>query len=251
MLLSMGIMSFFVFFLTSLKLKRVSFIFLLGLVVAGGWIFDLFNERFSGSFVETKISTFFFGFVLMIASEILLFFSFFWAFFNFLKTVNIPYLIEPGGLPLLNTFLLLSRGISVTLFHRCLFNGEGGMKYLLYTLFLGVFFELCQIKEYRKRVLCLGSFTYGTIFFMLTGLHGFHVLIGIVCLSILRFFIYNSYINSFSMIRRECLIWYWHFVDIVWIFVYFFLYVFICFFGLILKFLLLAQDYGSSKNNLA
>ncbi len=231
MLLSMGIMSFFVFFLSSLKLKSVSFIFLLGLVIARGWVFDLFKERFSGSFVETNISTFFFGFILMIVSEILLFFSFFWAFFKFLNTINIPYLIEPGGLPLLNTFLLLSRGVSVTLFHRCLFNGRRGMGYLLYTLFLGIFFELCQINEYRKRVLCLGSFTYGTTFFMLTGLHGFHVLIGIVCLSILGFFVYNSYINSLSMISSECLIWYWHFVDIVWIFVYFFLYIFICFFG--------------------
>lgn len=231
MLMSFGVMSFFVFFLRGIGIGHVSFLFLLTGFVAIGWIFDLFNERFIGNFLETKISTFFFSFVLMIISEICLFFSFFWAFFNFLKTINIPFFIEPGGLPLLKTFLLLSRGVSVTLFHRCLFKGQGGMRFLLYTLFLGVFFELCQINEYRKRVLCLGSFTYGTVFFMLTGLHGFHVLIGIVCLIILVFFIYYSWVNSGSLIRAECLIWYWHFVDIVWIFVYFFLYVFLCFFG--------------------
>lgn len=230
MLLSMGVMSFFVFFLSSIKLKEISFIFLLGLIVARGWIFDLFKESFSGNFVETKISTFFLGFVLMIVSEILLFFSFFWAFFDFLKTIKIPYLIEPGGLPLLNTFLLLSSGVSVTLFHRHLFQGKRGLSFLLYTLFLGVFFEMCQVKEYRQSVLSIGSFTYGTTFFMLTGLHGAHVMIGIVLLSILCYFVIFSYTNSLSLIRSECLIWYWHFVDIVWIFVYFFLYIFICYF---------------------
>lgn len=142
----------------------------------------------------------------MIVSEILLFFSFFWAFFNFLKTIKIPFLIEPGGLPLLNTFLLLSRGVSVTLFHRYLFQKKGGLRFLIYTLFLGVFFELCQIKEYRKSVLSLGSFTYGTVFFMLTGLHGGHVLIGLVCLSLLCYFVMFSYVNSLSLISSECLI---------------------------------------------
>jgi cytochrome c oxidase subunit 3 len=102
--------------------------------------------------------------------------------------------------------LLLSRGVSVTLFHRFLFQGNGGLVYLIYTIFLGVFFEICQINEYRKRVLCLASFTYGTVFFMLTGLHGFHVFVGLVCLLILFYFIFFSYINSLSLIRRECLI---------------------------------------------
>ena len=227
----MGVMSFFVFFLASINLNQVSFVFLLGLIVARGWVFDLFNERFSGNFVETNISTFFMGFVLMIVSEILLFFSFFWAFFDFLRTIELPHSIAPGGLPLLNTFLLLSRGVSVTLFHSYLFNGKRGLAFLLYTLFLGIFFELCQINEYRNSVLSISSFTYGTTFFMLTGLHGFHVLIGIVCLFILTYFIICSYINSLSLISSECLIWYWHFVDIVWIFVYFFLYIFISFFG--------------------
>lgn len=227
-LLSMGIMSFFVFFLSSLKLKNVSFIFLLTLIIARGWVYDLFKERFSGRILESNIRTFFFGFVLMIVSEILLFFSFFWSFFDFLNTINIPFMIEPGGLPLLKTFLLLSRGVSVTLFHSCLFQKKRGFYYLIYTLFLGIFFELCQVKEYRKRVLSLVSFTYGTTFFMLTGLHGFHVLVGIVCLLILTYFVYCSYINSLSLIASECLIWYWHFVDIVWIFVYFFLYIFVC-----------------------
>lgn len=230
-LLSMGVMSFFVFFLSSFSLGRVSFVFLLALIVVRGWVFDLFNESFSGNFIETKISTFFFGFVLMIVSEILLFFSFFWAFFNFLKTIDVPYTIAPGGLPLLKTFLLLSSGVSVTLFHSFLFRGKSGLVYLLYTLFLGLFFELCQIKEYRNSVLSISSFTYGTTFFMLTGLHGFHVLVGIVCLCIICYFVIFSYVKSLSLIGTECLIWYWHFVDIVWIFVYFFLYIFICFFG--------------------
>jgi cytochrome c oxidase subunit 3 len=142
----------------------------------------------------------------MIVSEILLFFSFFWTFFNFLKTINIPFLIEPEGLPLLKTFLLLSRGVSVTLFHRFLFRGQRGLLYLIYTLFLGIFFELCQINEYSSRELSLGSFTYGSVFFMLTGLHGFHVFVGLLFLSILFYFTSCSYVNSFSLIRTECLI---------------------------------------------
>jgi hypothetical protein len=77
MLLSIGIMSFFVFFLRAIKIKLISFIFLLTLIIVRGWVFDLFKESIIGSFIENKISTFFFGFVLMIVSEILLFFSFF------------------------------------------------------------------------------------------------------------------------------------------------------------------------------
>lgn len=115
-------------------------------------------------------------------------------------------MIEPVGLPLLKTFLLLSSGVSVTLYHSFLFQGNGGLIYLIYTLFLGVFFELCQINEYSKSVLSLSSFTYGTTFFMLTGLHGFHVFVGILCLSVLLYFTLFCYINSFSLISSECLI---------------------------------------------
>lgn len=237
-LMASGVMSFFVFWLSSININNISFVFLLILVVFSGWAFDLFNERIRGRFIESKITTFFFGFVLMIVSEILLFLSFFWAFFKFLNVINVPYMIEPAGLPLLKTFLLLSRGVSVTLYHSFLFQGKRGLRYLIYTLFLGVFFELCQINEYRKSVLSLSSFTYGTTFFMLTGLHGFHVFVGILCLSVLLYFTSSFYVKSLSLISRECLIWYWHFVDIVWIFVYFFLYIYICFFGY-LKFLLL------------
>lgn len=237
-LMATGVMSFFVFFLSSLIINHVSFVFLLMLVVFSGWAYDLFKERLIGSFIESNITTFFYGFVLMIVSEILLFISFFWAFFKFLNTINVPFMIEPAGLPLLKTFLLLSSGVSVTLYHSFLFQGNGGLSYLIYTLFLGIFFELCQINEYRKSALSLSSFTYGTTFFMLTGLHGFHVFVGIICLSVLFYFTFFHYINSLSLIRSECLIWYWHFVDIVWIFVYFFLYIYICFFGY-LKFLLL------------
>lgn len=166
----------------------------------------MFKERFSGKFIEKNLRIFFLGFVLIIVSEILLFISFFWSFFNFLKTISLPFLIQPGGLPLLKTFLLLSRGVSVTVFHRFLFRKKGGLNYLLYTVFLGVIFEICQVKEYSKRVLSINSFTYGSTFFMLTGLHGFHVLVGIVCLLILTYFVYCSYINSLSLIASECLI---------------------------------------------
>lgn len=233
-LMASFVMSLFVLILRYLNLGIGSsylFFFLFGLVVLRSWKLDLFKESLVGRFNSKILITFRIGFLLMIISEILLFVSFFWAYFNFLGTIRIPCSIHFSGLPVLNTFLLLSRGFTITLYHRYLFQGKKGIQYLIYTLFLGVFFEGCQIFEYRRRLLSLFSFTYGTVFFMLTGLHGFHVFVGILGLCILWQFSYYSYINSDTLVRSECLIWYWHFVDIVWLFVYFFLYVSISFFG--------------------
>lgn len=227
MVLSFGVMSFFIFFLSTFYRSYPSFVFLLSVFIVSSWFFDLFNERVVGSILRSNINVFFWGFVLMIVSEILLFFSFFWAFFKFLNTLSLPFMIRSKGVPLLKTFLLLSSGVSITMFHRKLFFGNGGLGTLLYTLFLGIFFEGCQFWEYRNSLLSLYSFTYGTVFFMLTGLHGFHVLVGLICLIILYIKVNFCCVNSRSLISSECFIWYWHFVDIVWIFVYFFLYIFV------------------------
>jgi heme/copper-type cytochrome/quinol oxidase subunit 3 len=138
-----------------------------------------------------------FGMILFIISEIMFFFAFFWAFFHvslvpsiFIGAVWPPIgikVLSPWGLPLLNTIILLSSGISITWAHRGLLSGNrlATLNGLLITVSLGLIFTLFQLIEYIHAPFSINSGIYGSIFFMATGFHGFHVLVGttflIVC----------------------------------------------------------------------
>lgn len=167
-----------------------------------------------------------------IISEIFFFSAFFWGFFHFRLSPTIesgiswPPLrispISPFAIPLLNTVILVRSGISLTWAHHSLIRGNWGgiIRGLIITIFLGIYFTLLQVLEYRERRFCFNDSIYGRIFFIATGFHGCHVIIGTILLSLcLQRAWGNQFINSHH-IGVEIRSWYWHFVDVVWLFLF-------------------------------
>jgi cytochrome c oxidase subunit 3 len=177
------------------------------------------------------------GFVLFIVSEVMFFFSFFWAFFYLSASPSIfigcqwpPFGITPigaWGFPLINTVILLASGAAVTLCHQGLlmwhFYWVGlGFRH---TIVLATIFTFIQIFEYLFAPFNISDSAFGSTFFMLTGFHGFHVLIGTIYLAVCR---WRYEMNQFTPRRHvglETAIWYWHFVDVVWLFLFCIVYV--------------------------
>lgn len=172
------------------------------------------------------------GIILFIISEVFFFISFFWGFFHrrLSPAVDIGILWPPKGIipfnpvqiPLLNTLILLTSGITVTWAHHALIenNYKQGIQGLGLTVLLGLYFTALQAYEYYEAPFTIADAVYGSSFFMATGFHGLHVIIGstflLVCL------IRHS-LNHFSSIHHfgfEAAAWYWHFVDVVWLFLY-------------------------------
>jgi len=177
------------------------------------------------------------GFGLFLISEIMFFFGFFWAFFAcslspsiFLGAIWPPTNIKPLnpiGVPLLNTVILLLSGFAITWVHYSILTRkhEEAIIGFIVTIFLAILFTGLQINEYFVAPFNISDGVYGSSFFCLTGLHGFHVIIGsifiIVCF--IRFLL--GHFTSKHHIGFELATWYWHFVDIVWIFLFAFVYV--------------------------
>nr|YP_010710254.1 cytochrome c oxidase subunit III [Dyscolus arauzae]WCS91695.1 cytochrome c oxidase subunit 3 [Dyscolus arauzae] len=172
------------------------------------------------------------GMILFITSEVFFFLSFFWGFFHSSLSPAIelgnmwpPMGIEtfnPLQIPLLNTLILLTSGITVTWAHHSLMenNYNQSLQGLLFTVVLGIYFTILQAFEYIESPFTIADSVYGSTFFMATGFHGLHVIIGttflLVCLI-------RHYYNHFSSIHHfgfEAAAWYWHFVDVVWLFLY-------------------------------
>lgn len=172
------------------------------------------------------------GIILFITSEVLFFVSFFWAFFHSSLTPapEIGAHWPPAGIdpfnpfqiPLLNTVVLLSSGISVTWAHHSLIEGNYSQttQALAITVILGLYFTILQAFEYYEAPFTIRDSTYGSTFYVATGFHGLHVIVGtsflIVCL-------FRHLINHFSPNHHfgfEAAAWYWHFVDVVWLFLY-------------------------------
>nr|APX40530.1 cytochrome c oxidase subunit 3 [Chaetocnema tibialis] len=172
------------------------------------------------------------GMILFITSEIFFFISFFWAFFHssLIPTIEIGMLWPPKGIlsfnpieiPLLNTLILLTSGLTVTWAHHSLMenNFKQTMQSLILTVILGIYFSVLQSYEYMEASFTISDSIYGSTFFMATGFHGLHVLIGTTFLFIC---LIRHYLNHFSKTHHfgfEAAAWYWHFVDIVWLFLY-------------------------------
>nr|YP_009756942.1 cytochrome c oxidase subunit III [Lepidocyrtus fimetarius]QIM14970.1 cytochrome c oxidase subunit 3 [Lepidocyrtus fimetarius] len=172
------------------------------------------------------------GMILFITSEVLFFFSFFWAFFHssLSPTMEIGMQWPPKGInpfnpiqvPLLNTIILLSSGVTVTWAHHAILqkNHSQAMNSLIMTVTLGFYFTLLQAMEYWEASFTIADSAYGSTFFIATGFHGLHVIIGslflLTCLSRLI----NSHFSSIHHFGFEAAAWYWHFVDVVWLFLY-------------------------------
>lgn len=172
------------------------------------------------------------GTLLFIVSEVLFFFAFFWAFFHssLAPTTAIgctwpPAIIEvfsPFEIPLLNTFLLLSSGATITLAHYLLLQADRKhtKEALEATILLAIVFTLLQGYEYFEAAFSIADGIYGSTFYLATGFHGLHVIIGtiFIIVGLVRYNLYHfTYENHFGF---EAAAWYWHFVDVVWLVLY-------------------------------
>nr|YP_010271149.1 cytochrome c oxidase subunit III [Gargara genistae]UKB86914.1 cytochrome c oxidase subunit III [Gargara genistae] len=172
------------------------------------------------------------GMILFILSEVMFFVSFFWSFFHSSLSPSIemgmnwpPVNINsfnPMGIPLLNTMILLSSGLSMTWSHSALLenNYSQSIKSMIITIVLGAYFSMLQLYEYMESSFSIADSVYGSSFFMSTGFHGIHVLIGSIFIltCIIRF--KKLHFTNNHHVGFECSAWYWHFVDVVWLFLY-------------------------------
>ena len=172
------------------------------------------------------------GVALFIVSEALFFMAIFWAFFHSALTPTVelgaqwpPIGIEPVNpfeLPLLNTVILLSSGATVTFAHHSLIKGkrEGALYGSIFTIVLAIIFTLFQAIEYSVSSFTISDGAFGTCFFFGTGFHGLHVIIGTLFLSVALWRIYAYHLTDNHHLGFEGGILYWHFVDVVWLFLY-------------------------------
>ena len=139
--------------------------------------------------------------------------------------------IAAWGVPFLNTLILLSSGMTITIAHHMLRSGRRGqlLFWLGATILLGASFLWFQaheyIEAYTKLHLTLGSGVYGSTFFMLTGFHGMHVTLGAIMLSVIWFRCARGHFTKDHHFAFEAVAWYWHFVDVVWLGLFVFVYV--------------------------
>lgn len=170
--------------------------------------------------------------LIFISSEILFFSSFFWAYFHAGTSPNVevgqiwpPKRVEsfnPINVPLLNTMILIRSGFSITWSHHIILEKKivGGKKLLMITCILGIYFSILQKMEYNQSQFSINDSSYGNIFFIATGFHGIHVIIGTTFLIVNFLFIKKMLIRTRHHIGFELAAWYWHFVDVVWLILY-------------------------------
>jgi heme/copper-type cytochrome/quinol oxidase subunit 3 len=135
-------------------------------------------------------------------------------------------LMNPYKVPFLNTITLLTSGGFLTLSHSYLrlSNFQKAIRALFITLVFACYFIGCQFYEYSHAMFSINDGIYGSVFYMLTGFHGFHVIIGTIFLIVCYFRFQLAHFTRTDHLGYECAIWYWHFVDVVWILLYLTLY---------------------------
>lgn len=206
---------------------------ILFLMVLSCWWRDVIREStFEGKHTKIVQKNHRFGFVLFIVSEIMFFLAFFWAFFysSLDPAMQIggdwpPFGIEPFNpweLPLLNTFILLLSGLTITVCHHSLLSAQAEQcrDFFLLTILLAVVFTFVQLYEYRSSAFSISDGIYGSTFFMSTGFHGLHVLIGTIFITVCFLRMLNGHFTTQHHVGFECSAWYWHFVDVVWLFLF-------------------------------
>ncbi len=240
-------------------------------VAYGGWLFfaglagvlftmfswwaDVVREAHAGDHTPVVSLHLRYGMVLFIASEVMFFLGWFWAWFDFSlfpapievvegattviegatavvqgtgvwppKGVEV---IDPFAFPLLNTLILLCSGTTITWAHHALLHGDrdGLKKGLWLTIILGLIFSCIQAYEYAHAPFAFKGLNYGAAFFMATGFHGFHVLVGTIFLIVNLVRVYKGHFTPKQHFGFEAAAWYWHFVDVVWLFLFVSIYV--------------------------
>ena len=225
------------------------FIFAIGmaiiLYVMYAWWADTIKESHDGHHTPVVSLHLRYGMIMFIASEVMFFAAWFWAFFDASifygeaqQVLRVDYtggqwppadveVLDPLHLPLYNTIILLLSGTTVTWAHHgLLHNDRSALKWGLgLTVALGVLFSYVQYYEYAHAPFEFSGSLYGATFFMATGFHGFHVLIGTIFLAVC---LYRALRGDFTPDKHfgfEAAAWYWHFVDVVWLFLFFAIYV--------------------------
>jgi cytochrome c oxidase subunit 3 len=224
------------------------------------WWSDVVHEAQSGDHTPVVQLHLRYGMIMFIASEVMFFVGWFWAWFDYsLFPVPLEIVIDaethaftvtnligqegaaalmqwpPKGLevldsmklPLLNTLILLCSGTTVTWAHHALIHGdrEGLKKGLWLTILLGLLFSAIQAYEYSVAPFPFGGLNYGTAFYMATGFHGFHVIVGTIFLAVCLARTYKGHFTPKQHFGFEAAAWYWHFVDVVWLFLFITIYI--------------------------
>ncbi|HEX6001777.1 MAG TPA: cytochrome c oxidase subunit 3 [Hyphomicrobiaceae bacterium] len=238
------------------------------LAVAFMWWRDVIKEAHGGDHTPVVQLHLRYGMILFIASEVMFFVAWFWAYFDaslfpagihplevtgpdgtIEATKHIIGMVErneltggvwppkpsehfrgtfdPWGLPLVNTLILLTSGTTVTWAHHALLNNDRrGLKWGLFlTIALGILFSLCQAYEYMHAGFNFAGHIYGSTFFMATGFHGAHVIIGTIFLTVCLLRALKGHFTPKQHFGFEAAAWYWHFVDVVWLFLFTVIYV--------------------------
>ncbi|MBS0431026.1 MAG: cytochrome c oxidase subunit 3 [Proteobacteria bacterium] len=236
---------------------------IIGMMV--GWFGSVIHESMRGNFNGQVDVSFRMGMMWFIFSEVMFFGAFFGALF-YTRMISIPTLggegagaltnqflwngfapawpsngpehiggafstMPPWGIPLLNTLLLLSSSVTITIAHHALRAGHRGrlLVFLGLTVLLGATFLRFQVHEYIEAYthlnLTLHTGIYGSTFFMLTGFHGLHVTLGTIMLIVIWLRCVRGHFNRDNHFAFEAVAWYWHFVDVVWLCLFLFVYV--------------------------
>jgi cytochrome c oxidase subunit 3 len=220
-----------------------------------GWWIDVTKEANRGDHTPVVSIGLRYGMIMFIASEVMFFVAWFWMFFEMalfhhgrtlsgIEEVRSAWAtwppkgvetVQAWHLPLVNTLTLLLSGTTVTWAHHALQTGDrkGAKLGLLLTIILGVMFTSIQAYEYHEIITehfffspeAANSGLYGSSFFMATGFHGFHVLIGTIFLAICLLRLIGGGFTPQKHFGFEAAAWYWHFVDVVWLFLFAFIYV--------------------------
>ena len=222
------------------------------LVTMFSWWGNVIKEGKAGDHTPVVQLHLRYGMILFIASEVMFFVAWFWAFYSAalfpppieivdgsaqviasatqpaqwpLKGITV---LDPFAFPLLNTMILLCSGTTVTWAHHALIHGDrdGLKKGLLATILLGMLFTSIQAYEYATAPFAFKGNIYGATFFMATGFHGFHVIVGTIFLAVCLFRARAGHFKPDQHFGFEAAAWYWHFVDVVWLFLFFCIYVF-------------------------
>ncbi len=211
------------------------------LFVMYGWWSDMIAEAEAGDHTPVVMLGLRYGMILFIISEVMFFVAWFW---NFIKNALYPLsdnypavdgqwppagieTFDPWQLPLINTLILLCSGAFATWAHHAIQHDDrkGLVRGLIGAIVLGVLFTVFQAIEYAEAPFSFSGNIYGASFFMATGFHGFHVIVGTIFLAVCLIRALKGQMNSKHHLGFEAAAWYWHFVDVVWLFLFATIYV--------------------------
>jgi cytochrome c oxidase subunit III len=214
------------------------------LYVMFAWWTDVVRESRIGDHTPVVAIGLRYGFIMFIMSEVMFFAAWFWSFFKHAMYPMHPEGLSPGidgvwppagietfdpwHLPLINTLILLCSGAAATWAHHALVheNNRKDLKSGLWlAIGLGVFFTVLQAYEYSHAAFGFAGNIYGANFFMATGFHGLHVVIGTIFLAVCLYRVYQGHFSPERHVGFEAAAWYWHFVDVVWLFLFASIYV--------------------------